>query len=131
MTEQSLVRKHNPKLTANARYLRKHMTEQERHLWYCFLKNYPVCFYRQKVLGPYVADFYCAKAKLIVELDGSEHMQPKGIAHDRTRTSYLQRYGCTVLRIPNTAVKRHFRSVCDCIDLYVHLLLAGENPSVE
>ena len=121
------MRKHNPKLTANARALRKNMTEQERRLWYDFLRDYPVRFYRQKVLGAYIADFYCAKAKLIVELDGSQHFHSQGAAYDAKRTQFLNDYDCLVLRIPNNELNRNFQGVCEWIDLHVKTALAGEN----
>ena len=92
LTEQPIMRKHNANLTANARELRKSMTKEERHLWYDFLRNYPVRFYRQKVIGTYIADFYCAKAALIVELDGSQHFTQEGTEYDARRTQFLNGY---------------------------------------
>jgi len=70
-------RKHNAKLVSSAKELRKNMTKEERHLWYDFLRDYPVRFYRQKVLGKYIVDFYCREAKLVIELDGSQHFDEK------------------------------------------------------
>ena len=84
-----------------AKQLRKEMTKEERHLWYDFLRNYPVRFSRQKVLGKYIADFYSAEAKLVIELDGSQHYEPSNQAKDSERTAFLEGYGLTVLRIPN------------------------------
>lgn len=66
-------RKYNKELVSIAKTLRKNMTNEENHLWYDFLKVYPIRFYRQKVLGKYIADFYCSKAKLVIELDGAQH----------------------------------------------------------
>ena len=117
--------KHNARLTVNAKTLRKNMTEEERRLWYCFLREYPVRFYRQKVLGNYIADFFCAKAKLIVELDGSQHYEAAGKKYDEKRTLFLQEYDCTVLRIPNNEVDRNFRGVCEWIDMHVNAALEG------
>ena len=94
-------RKHNPQLVQNARELRKNMTREERHLWYDFLRDYSVRFTRQKVLGKYIVDFYCAKAKLIVEVDGTQHFEEQGAAYDRERTAYLAQYGLQVIRISN------------------------------
>ena len=74
-----MERKGNRNLVPFARELRKNMTKEERRLWYDFLRNYPIKFTRQKVLGRYIADFYCAKAKLVVELDGSQHYEPRGL----------------------------------------------------
>ena len=111
--------KHNKSLVSNARTLRKNMTKEERHLWYDFLRSYPVKFLRQKVFGKYIVDFYCAEAKLIVELDGSQHYEDKGMEYDAERTAYLEQYGVRVLRIPNNAVSRNFSGVCEYIDLAV------------
>ena len=111
--------KHNKSLVSNARTLRKNMTKEERHLWYDFLRSYPVKFLRQKILGKYIVDFYCAEAKLIVELDGSQHYEDKGMEYDAERTAYLEQYGVRVLRIPNNEVSRNFPGVCEYIDLAV------------
>ena len=79
--------KHNPKLTKNSKILRKNMTKEERHLWYDFLRDYPVRFLRQKVIDNYIVDFYCSKARLIIELDGSQHYESQIIlVKDRIRT---------------------------------------------
>jgi len=95
------------------------MTKEERHLWYDFLRGYPVRFLRQKVLGKYIADFYCAEAKLIIELDGGQHYEAEGKLHDRIRTEYLEEYGLTVVRIPNNEVNQNFTGVCEWIDSVV------------
>ena len=84
-----MIRKHNPRLVGNAKALRKEMTPEERHLWYDFLRDYPIRFLRQKILGNYITDFYCAKAKLVIELDGSQHYQIWGMEHDAERTAFL------------------------------------------
>ena len=99
--------------------LRKNMTKEERHLWYDFLKQYPVQFKRQVPVGSYYVDFYCFKARLVVELDGSQHCQPENFAYDHARTEYLLSQGLYVLRISNLDVMRQFRAVCDTIDLAV------------
>ncbi len=111
--------KHNTKLVPNAKSLRKNMTKEERHLWYDFLQDYPVRFYRQKVLGKFIVDFYCSEAKLVVELDGSQHYMPEEQASDAERTAFLEGYDLTVLRFPNNAVTQNFRGVCKAIDLAV------------
>ena len=113
------MNKHNPDLTSNARQLRKNMTLEERILWYQYLRTHPVKFYRQRVLGQYIADFYCAKAKLVIELDGSQHYEPKGLLKDRIRTEKLSEFGLTVLRIPNTDIKKNLAGVCEYIDEYL------------
>lgn len=83
--------KHNPKLTKNSKILRKNMTKEERHLWYDFLRDYPVRFLRQKVIDNYIVDFYCSKARLLIELDGSQHYESQIIlVKDKIRTEKLE-----------------------------------------
>ena len=94
-----MERKHNKYIVPAARTLRKNMTDEEKHLWYDFLRTYPVRFSRQKILGRYIADFYCAKANLVIELDGSQHFEDGGIAYDARRDSYLAEYGLRIIRI--------------------------------
>ena len=108
--------KHNKQLVPLAKQLRKDMTKEERHLWYDFLRSYPIRFSRQKVLGKYIADFYSAKAKLVIELDGSQHYDDANMQKDRERTAFLEAYGLTVVRIPNNEVNRNFSGVCEYID---------------
>ena len=81
--------KHNKQLVPFAKRLRKEMTKEERHLWYDFLRIYPVRFSRQKVLGKYIADFYSAEAKLVIELDGSQHFEEVNTEKDTERTTFL------------------------------------------
>ena len=123
-----MERKHNRELVPVARTLRKSMTKEERKLWYEYLRAYPVKFTRQKVLGAYVADFYCAKVKLVIELDGSQHYLDGGPRRDAARTGYLNNFGVTVLRIPNNYVNSNLRGVCEYIDNAVTLMLKGETP---
>ena len=111
--------KYNPSLIPMAKELRKNMTKEERHLWYDFLRTYPVKFTRQKVLGKYIADFYSAEAKLIIELDGSQHYEEDNQRKDQRRTEFLEEYGLKVIRIPNNEVMHNFRGVCEYIDLVV------------
>lgn len=110
------MRKYNPELIPVARMLRKRMTKEEKRLWYEFLKEYPIHFTKQKVLGKYVADFYCAKAKLVLELDGSQHRRERGMREDLERTTYLQTYGLDVVRFPNYRIRDQFKLVCTEID---------------
>ena len=105
--------------------LRKNMTKEERHLWYDFLKAYPVQFRRQYPIGPYFADFFCYKAKLVVELDGSQHCQANEAQYDHRRTKYIQEQGYFVLRISNRDVMTQFRSVCEAIDIVVKNRVQG------
>ncbi len=106
--------------------LRKNMTKEERHLWYDFLRTYPVKFLRQKVIGNYIVDFYCACANLIVEIDGSQHYEEMNEKYDNERTAYFEMYGIKVLRIPNIEVNNNFSGVCEYIDFIVRKLLGKE-----
>ena len=108
--------KHNKKLTPLAKQLRKEMTKEERHLWYDYLRMYPIRFSRQKVLGNYIADFYSAEAKLVIELDGSQHYEDHNMEMGAARTAFLEGYGLKVIRILNNEVNRNFRGVCEYID---------------
>ena len=118
---------HNSRLSANAKALRKTMTKEERHLWYDFLRDYPIRFSRQKVLGKYIADFYSAKANIVIELDGSQHYENSNIETDAERTTFLESYGLTVIRIPNNEVTGNFRGVCEYIDAAVRQSLSQKS----
>ena len=102
-----------------AKVLRKNMTPWERKLWYDFLRQYPVRFQRQKALGNYIADFYCAKARLVVELDGGGHYTAEQAKKDTARTKELEAMNLTVLRICNLDIDRNFSGVCEYIDMRV------------
>ena len=119
-----MQRKHNKQLVPLAKQLRKEMTKEERHLWYDFLRSYPVRFSRQKVLGKYIADFYSAEAKLVIELDGSQHYEDRNIKEDVERTAFLDDYGLTIIRIPNNEVSRNFLGACEYIDAAVRQSLS-------
>ena len=110
----------------NARYLRREMTPHERKLWYCFLRKYPVKIYKQRIIGRYIVDFYCASAKLVIEVDGSQHFEESGMAHDRERSEFLTNLGLRVLRISNRDVDMHFHEVCEQIDRCIQERM--ENP---
>ena len=112
--------RHNKKLTTLAQTLRKGMTKEEKQLWYQYLREYPTQFRRQVTCGQYILDFYCAKAKLAVELDGSQHYEPEAEEKDALRTQYLESLGIFVLRIPNNAIWSNFEGVCEQIDSIVH-----------
>ena len=105
--------KHNKQLVPLARALRKNMTKEERRLWYDFLRDYPVRFSRQKVLGRYIADFYSAEAKLIIELDGSQHYEDENIRKDARRTEFLEAYGLRIIRVANNEITENFDGVGD------------------
>ena len=102
-----------------AKTLRKNMTLWERKLWYELLRYYPIRFQRQKAIGNYIVDFYCAKARLIIELDGGGHYTAEQTKKDRFRTSELESLNLTVLRICNLDIDRNFSGVCEYIDLAV------------
>ena len=110
----------NSLLTANAQKLRKSMTKEERKLWYDCLKKLPVSVNRQKVFGKYILDFYCASAKIAIELDGSQHYEVEGRQKDMLRDAYLKAQGINVLRYSNREVNVNFDVVCE--DIYRHLI---------
>ena len=111
--------KHNPNLTEYAINLRKNMTKEEKHLWYDFLKNYPVRFLRQKVIDSYIADFYCHEYSLVIELDGSQHYSEEGVVKDAIRTERLEQRNLTVMRIPNKLINTKFKDICLYIDGWI------------
>ncbi|MBQ9842108.1 MAG: endonuclease domain-containing protein [Clostridia bacterium] len=113
------MREYNRNNIPLAKLLRSNMTPWERRLWYEFLRIYPIRFQRQKAIGNYIADFYCAKARLVVELDGSGHYTEEKRSKDALRTKELEQRGVTVLRFCNTDVDKRFRGVCEAIDLAV------------
>ena len=102
-----------------AKVLRKNMTPWERKLWYNFLRNYPVRFQRQKAIGNYITDFYCAKARLVIELDGGGHYMPEQARKDEQRTNDLRSLNLTVVRICNLDIDRNFCGVCEYVDRLV------------
>lgn len=105
----------NPKLTKIAQNLRKHMTKEECKLWYEFLQPLPMVVKRQKVIGTYIVDFYCPAAKLVIEVDGSQHYEESGKRKDRLRDADLEAIGLKVLRYSNDDVNNSFEAVCDDI----------------
>ena len=115
----------NNKLTGNAKALRRQMTKEEAKLWYQFLRLYKPRFHRQYVIGNYIADFYCHQAKLVVELDGSQHCTPEEMEYDQRRTKYLQSQGLTVMRLSNLDVMREFTNICEAIDMAVKQNIAA------
>ena len=119
-----MQRKHNKQLVPLAKHLRKNMTKEERHLWYDFLRNHPVRFSRQKILGKYIADFYSAEANLVIEIDGSQHYEDSVIMQDAERTAFIEAYDLKVIRIPNNEISKNFRGVCEYIDTEVRQSLS-------
>ena len=110
---------HNVRLTSRAQKLRKNMTKEERKLWYEYLCNYPVRFRRQVTFGSYILDFYCAAAKLAIELDGSQHFEPEGQRYDAVRCAFFEKNGIHVIRFSNLDVLQNLRGVCQAIDMAV------------
>ena len=114
------------KMIPKAKELRKAMTPQETKLWSGFLKGYPVRFQRQKTISSFIADFYCFKAGLIVEVDGAQHHTAQGKAYDLERSAILARYGLKVIRFTNQEVDEQFQRVCMQIAQTVTQRMAGE-----
>ena len=108
--------KYNGKLVSRAKELRKCSTPQENHLWYDFLREYPLKFQRQKVVGNYILDFYCNRAKIAIEIDGSQHYEDDGRKYDDRRTEILEKQGIKVLRFSNYEINTSFDEVCENID---------------
>ena len=122
-----MAKKRNEQLLAHARVLRKNMTREESHLWYDFLRGYSVRFRRQEIIGNFIADFYCSRAGLIVELDGSQHYHREGVDYDLRRTTYLESIGLSVLRFSNLDVHRNFEGVCMAIVKVVEERISQQN----
>ena len=116
------IPKNNSQLE-NARRLRREMTPHERKLWYLFLRKYPVKIYKQRIIGRFIVDFYCASAGLVIEVDGSQHYEPQEIAYDVERSAFLSTLGLDVLRFSNRDIDRDFRSVCEQIDITIQTRL--------
>ncbi|MBQ7667795.1 MAG: endonuclease domain-containing protein [Clostridia bacterium] len=112
-------KRYNNKLVKNSQELRINMTKEERHLWYDFLNKLPITFNRQKVIGNYIVDFYCASKKLVLELDGSQHYMSEGRKNDLERDAYFNELGIKVLRFSNLDVNKNFNGVCREINRYI------------
>ncbi len=123
----SLPYKHN--LIPRAKDLRKNATKQENHLWYDFLRTYPIRFQRKNSISSFIADFYCYEAKLVVEVDGAQHYEEQELAYDTRRTAALEQFGLTILRFTNGDIDHRFSAVCEQIDHAVKQLLAGNSLS--
>ena len=102
-------------LNDRAKELRRDLTPQERKLWYNFLRGYPVKVYKQRIIESFIVDFYCAEARLVIELDGSQHYAEAALIYDRKRDDFLASLGLLVLRYTNLDISRNFRGVCDHI----------------
>jgi very-short-patch-repair endonuclease len=119
MENQKVFTGFSRSLLPNARFLRKAMTRQERRLWYEFLRDYPIKFYRQRPIDHFILDFYCARARLAVEVDGGQHYEQNAKEYDMWRASVLTKYDLAVLRFSNLDVDREFAAVCEAIDTKV------------
>ena len=115
---------YNKKNVILAKNLRKNATPQENHLWYDFLSKYEIRFQRQKAIGDFIADFYCHKARLVIEIDGSQHYDEKGVEKDNLRTEILESYDLKVIRFTNRQINTNFKGVCAYIDSVVKSLVA-------
>ena len=109
----------------NARRLRREMTPHERKLWYLFLRKYPVKIYKQRIIGRFIVDFYCASAKLVIEVDGSQHYEPQGMTYDAERSAFLSSLGLEVLRFSNRDIDWEFHGMGEQIDITIQSRLQG------
>ena len=119
----------NEKMTKLSQYLRSNATNEENTLWYQYLRTCPVQFRRQHPFGSYIVDFYCAKAMLVIELDGSQHFDQAGLVRDSIRTQYLKSLGLQVLRFSNADIHRNLRGVCQAIDSAVAERISQKDPT--
>lgn len=115
--------KKNGNMLTTAKMLRKNMTPHERKLWYMFLRNYPVKIYKQRIIESFIVDFYCASARLVIEIDGSQHFSEQGIKYDKERSAVIEAYDLKVLRFTNYDVDTAFNAVCETIDSEIKLRL--------
>ncbi len=115
----------NSKLTGNSKFLRRNMTKEELHLWYDCLKKLPFTVNRQKVIGNYIADFYIASAKIVIELDGSGHYTYQGKVKDKKRDEFFAENGMLVLRYSNLDIHKNFKFICE--DIYNNIIKRLDN----
>ena len=120
------MKKYNKELIYNAKKLRKSATKEENHLWYDYLRSYKEKFVRQKNIGNYILDFYCANKKLAIEIDGLQHYDESGSFYDKNRTKTINEYGISVLRFSNREINNQFEAVCLYIDNFIKNM--GVNP---
>ncbi len=92
------------------------MTPAEKKLWFEFLRKHSIGFTRQKPLHHYIVDFYCSKARLVIEVDGSQHWTKSGLAYDQERTAIMESYNLEVIRFPNFEILNNFEAVCAIIN---------------
>jgi very-short-patch-repair endonuclease len=107
---------YNKNLIPKAKELRRNMTKQEKRIWYDFLSKYPIRFQRQKTIDHFIVDFYCHRAKLVIEIDGGQHYTEEGLEYDEARTEILNAYGLQVIRFSNSEIEKNFNDVCNVIN---------------
>ena len=103
-------------LLENAKSLRRNMTPEEKHLWYDFLRHHSIKIYRQRIIDGFIVDFCCHSAKLVIEIDGSQHYTPEGKSYDNSRSGVLRERGLHILRFTNGDVNNNFDGVCYMIN---------------
>ena len=106
---------YNKELVSNARTLRKKMTPEEKHLWYDFLKKLPFNVRRQHNIENYIVDFYIAEKKIVIEVDGRQHLLPEHKEMDKKRDADLALWGISVLRYSNYNIQNNFNNVSEDI----------------
>ena len=106
---------YNKRIVSNSKVLRKNMTPEEKHLWYDFLKKLPCTVKRQHVIENYIVDFYIAEKKIVIEVDGKQHLMPEHKEIDFQRDSMLANWGIKVLRYSNESIRDNFQNVVDDI----------------
>ena len=121
----------NFKMLETARKLRREMTPQETKLWYRYLRTYPVKIYKQRIIESFIVDFYCAEARLVIEIDGSQHYTEQGMCYDEERSQILRAYGLKVLRFSNRDVDQNLDGVCAVIDQTIQRRLTVASPEQE
>lgn len=107
-----MSKKEERDLSSLASIMRKNMTKEEKRLWYDFFKKLPYTVNRQKQLGNYIVDFFCAEAKIVIEVDGAQHYSEEGRSEDSERDAYLNSLGFEVVRVTNYDVNTNFEGVC-------------------
>ena len=112
-------------LIKRSQELRKHATAEENILWYQYLRDYPLQWNRQKIIGNYIVDFYCKRADLVIEIDGAQHYEEENMEYDQRRTEYLKTLNIEVLRFTNADIKKRLRYVCDAVDMAVKKRIKG------
>ncbi len=120
-----MIYKYNKKYVSLAQNLRKNMTREEKRLWYDFLKRLPITVNRQKNIGNYIVDFFIAKNRIVIEIDGQGHGFEENIQKDKNRDEDFDNLGITVLRYTNEDINRRFNSVCQ--DILLHLGINENN----